>query len=239
MGIAIDLAVAKTNKHAMRESGDSVEVVERPLGGVSAVLVDGQGSGRAAKALSHGIAARAAALIGEGVRDGAVARAAHDALYAARGGQVSATLDIVSVDLRTRTVVVTRNAETPCLIWRDGIAATHPVASGPIGRYAETRPTVLQIPLDAAPVVLVYSDGIASAGERGGQPRWDVASNLRELFPGDGPFPAQALADGLLAAAIARDAGRPGDDMTVVALTVRPHAEPVLIRRMAVEMPLP
>ena len=239
MGIAIDLAVAKTTKYAVRESGDSVEAVERPLGGLSIVLVDGQGSGRAAKALSHGIAARAAALIGEGVRDGAVARAAHDALYAVRGGRVSATLDIISVDLRTRTVVLTRNAETPCVVWCGGIAEILPATAGPIGRYPETRPSVDQIALDALPVVLVYSDGIALAGERGGQPQWNVSRSLGEFLPSDGPVLAQPFADAVLAAAVARDAGRPGDDMTVVALTVRPHAQSLLIRRMAVEMPLP
>ena len=45
----IQLAVAKIAKYAMSESGDTVEVIERPHGGVSVVLVDGQRSGRSAK----------------------------------------------------------------------------------------------------------------------------------------------------------------------------------------------
>jgi hypothetical protein len=39
--IDIQIAVAKTNKYASTESGDTVEVVERPHGGFSVVLADG------------------------------------------------------------------------------------------------------------------------------------------------------------------------------------------------------
>ena len=42
----IDLAVAKINKYASAESGDTVELVERPHGGISIVVADGQRSGR-------------------------------------------------------------------------------------------------------------------------------------------------------------------------------------------------
>lgn len=50
----IRVAVAKVGKYAAGISGDSVEVVERPRGGgVSVIIVDGQGgSGRAAKRTS-------------------------------------------------------------------------------------------------------------------------------------------------------------------------------------------
>ncbi len=44
MPLKIDVAVAKTNKYASRESGDTVEIVERPGGGISVILADGQGS---------------------------------------------------------------------------------------------------------------------------------------------------------------------------------------------------
>ena len=45
----IQIAVAKTNKYASMESGDTLEVVERPNGGLSVVLSDGQTSGKGAK----------------------------------------------------------------------------------------------------------------------------------------------------------------------------------------------
>ena len=48
----IQIAVAKVNKYAVSESGDTLEVIERPTGGLSVVLADGQTSGRGAKAVS-------------------------------------------------------------------------------------------------------------------------------------------------------------------------------------------
>jgi hypothetical protein len=50
---------------------------------------------------------------------------------------------------------------------------------------------------------------------------------------------ATEIAESLLAAAIARDAGKPLDDMSVVALSLREHQEELLIRRMHAEVPLP
>ena len=96
--LIIDVGVAKTEKYASRESGDTVELVERPSGGFTVVMIDGQGSGRAAKTLSLLLSSKAVALVKEGVRDGVVARATHDYLFAFRHGQVSATLDLLSID---------------------------------------------------------------------------------------------------------------------------------------------
>src|SRR5436305_6018138 len=113
----IQLAVAKTNKYASQESGDTVEVVERPHGGFSVVLADGQGSGRAAKNISHLVTTKAVSLIKDGVRDGVVCRSVHDYLYAYRGGKVSATLVIVTLDLSTSTLVLSRNSHCPILLY--------------------------------------------------------------------------------------------------------------------------
>src|SRR3954463_1341285 len=114
----VQIAVVKTNKYASRESGDTVEVVERTHGGFSVVLADGQGSGRSAKNLSHLVTTKAVSMIKDGVRDGAVARSVHDYLFAYRGGKVSATLVIVSLDLASRTLVISRNSHCPVLLSR-------------------------------------------------------------------------------------------------------------------------
>ena len=65
----VQFAVAKVSKWASRESGDTLEMIERPHGGLSMVLVDGQTSGRSAKAISNLVARKAIQLLGEGVRD--------------------------------------------------------------------------------------------------------------------------------------------------------------------------
>ncbi|HSH76922.1 MAG TPA: SpoIIE family protein phosphatase, partial [Herpetosiphonaceae bacterium] len=144
MPFEIQIAVAKTNKYASRDSGDTVELVERPAGGLSVVLIDGQGSGQAAKTLSLLVSAKAVSLLKDGARDGAVARAVHDYLHTFRHGRVSATLEILSVDLVSKTVIASRNSDTPLLLGRDGAYRLLPSSSGPIGIRRHTKPTIDQ-----------------------------------------------------------------------------------------------
>ena len=78
----IKVGMAKINKYAMQHCGDSFDIIERPYGGLSAVIADGQGNGLAAHHTSSWVVNKAASLIADGARDGAVARAVHDYLYA-------------------------------------------------------------------------------------------------------------------------------------------------------------
>jgi serine phosphatase RsbU (regulator of sigma subunit) len=233
----IDVGVAKTEKYASRESGDTVELVERPSGGFTIVMIDGQGSGRAAKTLSLLLSSKAVALVKEGVRDGVVARATHDYLFAFRHGQVSATLDLLSIDLRTRTTVITRNSESPMLVGLAGETEILPALSGPIGRYRWTKPSVRELPMQSGLEVLLFTDGIWHSGRRTNQLPIDLAGFGEPHF-GRG-IPAQSLADLLLESVIARDGGKPNDDMAVVALSLRESSSERPIRRMSMEVNLP
>ena len=96
----IQIAVAKINKYATSESGDTVEAIERPNGGLSVVMADGQSSGRGAKTISTMVVRKVIALLSEGIRDGAAARAASDYLFTERKGKVTATLNIFSIDMQ-------------------------------------------------------------------------------------------------------------------------------------------
>lgn len=233
----IDIGLAKTEKYASRESGDTVELVERPGGGFSVVMIDGQGSGRAAKTLSLLLSSKAVGLIKEGVRDGVVARATHDHLFAFRHGQVSATLDLVSIDLKTRTIVVTRNADSPMLLLDGTEPRVIPVDSGPIGRYQWTKPAVSQFPLKAGLRVVLFTDGIPHSGRRAGSAPIDfVAMGAEVIAPCDS---SQAVADAVLAHALERDQGRPGDDMAIVVVSIREAGSAMPIRRLQAQFPLP
>ena len=216
--LSIDLAVAKTHKYASRESGDTVELVERPGGGMTLVMIDGQGSGKAAKTLSLLLSAKAVGLIKDGVRDGAVARATHDFLFAFRHGQVSATLDIVSVDMQTREVVVTRNADSPMLLRKDGELSVVPMASGPIGRTKFTRPAVQSFPAEDGVALVMFTDGITHAGFRQHLGTVDYETLARDVLSNG--LSAQEMADAVLEHARQRDNDRTGDDMAVIVLTV-------------------
>jgi serine phosphatase RsbU (regulator of sigma subunit) len=234
--LTIDVAVAKTNKYASRESGDTVEIVERPGGGISVILADGQGSGRAAKALSLLVTAKVSALLKEGVRDGASARAANDFLFAMRNGQVSATLDILSVDLKTGTVVITRNSETACYARTDDGSALSAGAERPLGIHPRTRPWAAEIAIGPGVRVILVSDGITNSGRRVGLPPLDLATISATASP---EASAAEIANLVLGEAITRDRDKPADDMSVVALTLPEHDQTTLVRRMGVEVPLP
>jgi len=229
------LAAAKTNHYATRESGDTVELVERPDGGFTMVLVDGQGHGMPAKLLSLQLTAKAVALIKEGVRDGAVARAVSDYLHAYRGGRVSATLDLLSLDLHAGAVLATRNAEVTGIVRHEGQYTVLDSTAGPLGFTRHTRPAVWRREMAAGLAVVLYTDGIARAGARFGA-LLDPVAALTDL--GDPDAPAQTLADALLTAAVAADHGRPHDDMTVIALTIANRDEATVIRRLTANIPL-
>src|SRR5512141_503636 len=129
----VQIAVAKINKYATSESGDTLEIVERPNGGVSVVLADGQTSGRGAKVISQMVVRKVIGLLAEGVRDGAAARAASDALFTERQGKVISTLNIASLDLSSETIVLTRNNPCPMFICRDGQVEGIDIPSIPLG----------------------------------------------------------------------------------------------------------
>jgi hypothetical protein len=244
LGIEIALAAAKIGKYASSESGDTLEVVERPHGGISAVLADGQRSGKGAKRISNLVVRKAVALLADGVRDGAAARAAHDYLRTHRSGQVSSTLDIVSVDLDSQTLVISRNSHCPVLLFNpawitldcpDGLRLLDE-ASEAIGVHARTKPVITELPLLANTTVIVFTDGVWTAGERYGQ-RLDVAVTAQRLMSQGYRHP-QALADRLLAEALALDQGRPADDMSLLVLAVLPREQVDEVRRLAVTFPL-
>jgi serine phosphatase RsbU (regulator of sigma subunit) len=245
--LTVDVAVAKAPKYAVRESGDSVEVVERPNGGLSIVMADGQRSGKSAKAISNIAVRKAISLLAEGVRDGAVARATHDYLRTQRRGQVSAELTIISVDLETRTVVVSRNSQCPVLVAEigpDGVSgepAWHALdaPSEVVGVQSRARPVIAELPLIAGQTLVAFTDGVLHAGARTGKPL-DLSRGL-DILAAQLACPAQQIADALLAAAVAADDGRPGDDTTVVVVKVVdvPGDDSLEVRRMTVTFPVP
>jgi len=238
--LQIQIAVAKIGKYASSESGDSLEMVERPGGGLSLVLVDGQRSGKSAKAISNLVAGKAIALLSEGVRDGAAARAAHDYLYMQRGGKVSATLNITSIDMVTKTLVLSRNSHCPLIVQ----TASHQQMildqpSPPIGVNRINKPQITELGLQTGMLVVIFTDGILSAGERKGR-KLDAATSVDRLYDEamNNGKAAQTVADSLLAEALDLDDNRPMDDVSILVLAVI-AGDTDGVRRMQVALPIP
>ncbi|MCL5256853.1 MAG: serine/threonine-protein phosphatase [Chloroflexi bacterium] len=234
--LEIRVAAAKANRYAVQEGGDTIEVIERPRGGISVVMADGQGSGRAAKVISNMVTSKAITMLKEGARDGAAARATHDYLHAFRHGQVSATLNLLSADLSTKSIVVSRNSHCPALVLHEGQIATIDDPSDPIGIHHRTKPAITELEAQRGLCVIVFTDGIMHAGRSYGR-QIDLPASILDLVAKDSPD-CEGLAKELLKLAIALDQGRPADDMSIVVMAVVESGEEDTIREMSVRIPL-
>lgn len=232
----IKAAVAKTNKYAVSQGGDTIEVVERPRGGISIVLADGQGSGASAKAISGMVVGKAVALIAQGARDGAVARAVHDMLHSWRNGQVSSTLVMVSVDLHTQTLVISRNGNCPVFLRQHHGWTLMDSYIDSIGFHYYMKPEIIEVPLIPKTTLVVMTDGITHAGRRYAN---QLAKEAWQEFIQGSTLPCpQAVANDVLQKAISLDRNRPHDDMSVLALGIENNDEPLPISTMTIELPI-
>jgi serine phosphatase RsbU (regulator of sigma subunit) len=234
----VQFAVAKISKYASRESGDTLEMIERPSGGLSFVLADGQRSGLPAKLISNMVARKAIQLLSEGVRDGAAARAAHDYLYAQRRGKVTATLNILSIDLVSKTFVISRNNDAPVLVYT--LAEGHILLDQPsksVGVNRNVKPVITELPLEVGTMIVVFTDGLRHAGSLSGTGSYDPALSFARMVAAGITTP-RVIADTLLDEAVERDQGRPKDDISVLVTAVLPAEVDIKIRRMEVQLPL-
>ena len=230
----IQIGVAKINKYASSESGDTLEVIERPAGGLSVVLADGQRSGKSAKRISNMVVRKVISLLAEGVRDGAAARAASDYLYMHRDGKVQSTLNILSIDLESRSVVISRNNPSPVLVHEQGKTRSLDEESQPVGIRRGTRPVITEIDLKPGLTIVSFTDGLPFAGERHNTPLDIVAEFERLLEKKAAP---QEIADTLMAEALTLEKRRPGDDISILVLGVLPRGKDE-VRRMWARLPL-
>jgi serine phosphatase RsbU (regulator of sigma subunit) len=233
--LEIEVSVAKVAHHGSGESGDTLEMIERPGGGFSFVLVDGQGTGRGAKTLSNLLATRAISLLKDGARDGAAARAVHDYLYTYRMGQVAATLNILSVDFQSGKILMSRNNPAPFFVIDRRGLRSFSEPSTPIGLQPMTRPQISELPVEPYTYVVVFTDGLMRAGERLGE---DIAlGNFLSGWPAEAARGAQELTDTLLRRALELDGGEPSDDMSILTLAVLPGQTTRGVRRLLTSMP--
>jgi serine phosphatase RsbU (regulator of sigma subunit) len=230
----IQLAVAKVVKFGSVESCDTLEIIERPMGGVSCILADARSSGTSAKSISSMVVRKIISLISDGVRDGAAARGASDFLFMEKGGSCSVYMNILSADLQTQTLVISRNNPTPVFISQSDQIECISSESIPIGHARNIRPSITEISLIPRTTVVLYTDGVMRAGERFSQ-SIDFCSLIQAYLDEQEPS-AQYIADALLSHAVRLDQNQPNDDMSVVVLRVI-QSSVDNIRRLSVRLP--
>jgi serine phosphatase RsbU (regulator of sigma subunit) len=202
---------------------------------MSVVLADGQSSGKGAKWVSSLVVRKVIQFLADGVRDGAAARAASDALFTERGGRVSATLNILSADLQTGTLVITRNNPAPIVISYDNQIKMLEEESDPVGLRRDTRPMISELPLEPGLTVVVFTDGLVHAGSYFGD-SMDICTSVKVELEGENPSPTK-MADSLMDHALKLDRGMPRDDISIVVMRVINRGND-MIRRMSVQLPV-
>lgn len=214
----IRIGIAKTTKYALEHCGDSFDITERPHGGITAIIADGQGNGLAAHHTSSWVVNKAASLVADGARDGAVARAVHDYLYAIKDRKVSCTLTLLSADLDSETLVISRNSNCPAIVRTDDFLTVYDEEVAPIGVHRHMKPRMYELPLVPGMLAVSYTDGIAHAGRKQGDMAdlQKILAIIQENSAADAAFVAQSILD----YALTLDKQKAADDMTVVALGV-------------------
>jgi len=206
----VQIAISKIKKYATSSSGDTAEVIERPNGGLSVVLADGQSSGKGAKWVSSLVVRKVIQFLADGVRDGAAARAASDALFTERGGNPV----VISYDNQIKMLSDESNA---------------------VGLRRDTRPMISEIPLDIGLTVVIFTDGLVHAGSFFGE-SMDICTSVKVELEAEDPSPT-IIADSIINHALKLERGRPRDDISIVVLRVIPSGDD-MIRRMSVQLPV-
>lgn len=216
MGWSIDIAVTTTHKYAIKESGDVVEIVDLPDGGAALIVADGQGSGAAGRSVARSATLQAWSLLQQGVRPDAVVSAVSDAIFYARGGKVSVSLDVARIE-RSGVIEIARLSTNSLLLWQGEHWTLRGPAAEPAGRYDRQLPMVQLEESGEVRGFLVVTDGVTGAGGR-----FEESGGLAKQAPVlAADSTASLLAETVFETALERDNGRPGDDMTVAACVLR------------------
>jgi serine phosphatase RsbU (regulator of sigma subunit) len=231
----IKIAVVKVDKYHSGNSGDTVETIERPNGGISIILADGRINSDHNKSISTMVSHKVLYEISQGTRDSAAIRHTSNNIFEEHKGSVQANLNLISVDCQTNTILISRNNPVPVFLVADEVVDCLSSDSSPIGGELDIRPTMIELPINPGMAIIALSDGVYNAGS-GNEQHLEILTALEALFEDQEPT-AQEVAEHLLNRAIRLDEGRPKDDMSIIVLLVSPVTTDK-IRRMNISMTL-
>ena len=106
--------------------------------------------------------------------------------------------------------------------------------SQPVGLRRGTKPIITEMALTPGIMIVIYTDGLETAGARSSRV-FDIPAAIHDMLQ-DHPD-AQTIAENLLQQALTLDQGRPRDDISILALnTIERESDGV--RRLTVELPI-
>ena len=230
------LGIAKINKYGSKGFGDSVDVTERPAGGISAVLADGHGCGHSATAVSTMVTTRAVQLIADGERDGAVIRAIHEYLGTLHEGKFVSALTIISADIDTQNLLLSRNTNCPVIIRHEFGVDFYDEPAQSIGVHKSVKAMTAQRPLEEGLLAATFSDGVLTAGRKRG--RVLDMQRITKLLEESSAEDVQFVANSILEQALALDDFQAVDHMTVIVMGVGAGQPEYKIERRSVSYPV-
>ncbi|HBO33133.1 MAG TPA: hypothetical protein DD636_00060 [Anaerolineaceae bacterium] len=220
VSMEIQAAIAKIDRYSSNEEGNKVEIIERPNGGISIVMAEGKLSGSRSKGVTIKAVHAVLNLIAEGVPDGASARVVLQRIRDEHRDIAEVNISIISCDLQSSTIVITKNNPIPVLIYENGESRFLPLEEDAESHRYD--PVVYQFEFQLGQTFILISEGVQNAGVCNDN-KIDLRTALGSIYDEDNDESSvQDVADNLLQQAIAYDSGRPRDDMTVVVLRVSP-----------------
>lgn len=220
----VKIGLAKTQKFAANHCGDACNFVERPRGGVSAILAEGQGSSLAAAQTSRWVVNRAIALLSEGGQDETAVTAVHEELYDMRDKKASCMLTLLSADRESETMMICRNSASPVIVWTEDYETVYDEDTSAIGVHRHIKPFVYELPFSPGMIVVSYTDGIGHAGKKRTGREADLEKILG-IVRANKAEDAGFIATSILEYALSLDNEQPSDDMTVVVMGLAENAE--------------
>jgi serine/threonine protein phosphatase PrpC len=230
----IQAAISKADRYSSSEQGDKVEIIERPRGGLSVIIAEGKLNGQQSRSIAMKAVHSILNLISTGLHDGASSRIVLSNIFEEHQGKAKVSLHIISCDLESQSIVITKNNTTPVITVFEGSADYLPF-DGSFDSEPCDCPSVYQFEIEEGRDFILVSDGILQAGAQNEHPQ-DLRLLVESLFEDDEPS-VQEIADTILNQAINQDLGRPRDDMTVTVLRISP-APSSNIRRECVHFPI-
>ena len=187
-------------------SGDATGECRIPGGRVCFALSDGMGSGREARRESEAAIRLLFRLCRAGMSQDLVYENVNRMLMAQSDTEMYATLDAVSIDLKTGEAELLKYGAPPSFLVRDGQVGAIAGEALPCGILAEAKPSVIRMQLRKNDRIIMCSDGVQDMFPEG----TDEAIRSVESFGGK-------AGERLLRMAKARGGS---DDMTVMEIVV-------------------
>lgn len=230
----LQAAISKVDRYSSAEQGDKVEVIERPRGGISIIMAEGKLGGRRSRSIAMKAVHSILNLISSGLHDGAASRTVLSKIKDEHNGKAKVSLSIISCDLDSQSIVITKNNSIPVITVFEGMV-DYLRFDDSTDADQSLVPSVYQFEIEEGRDFILVSDGVLQAGSQYEQPL-DLRVSVESLFEEDEPS-VQEVADAILTQAVSQDLGRPRDDMTVTVLRIS-AAPSTNIRRECVHFPI-